>query len=389
MPKTLNEFSLRRRVHDILELGLGHDPFSNLVNISLIFLIVLNVIAFAAATVTDLNAAYGIWFERFNLFSVIVFSIEYAARIWSCIELPFLNDKSNTRARLEYALRPLQIIDLLVIAPFYLSFLLPIDLRVLRVFRLLRFFKLLRYSPALHALATVVKNEARALTGALVIMLSLITLGAAGIYFIESAAQPDKFGNMFQAMWWSIATLTTVGYGDVVPITPWGRLFGGIYMIFGIGVFALPIGIIATGFAQESNRRDFLVSWGLVARVPLFKGLDAQAIAEIMTLLYAQTYRPNQTVVREGAPADTMYFISSGEVEIDTNKGTRHLSDGEFFGEMALIEDRDHLHPVRTRSICRLLLLDRDDFIRLCAQHPEISRRVRETARKRAQLIDN
>jgi len=384
MPDLRPKITPRRRIHDILELGLGQDPFANLINISLIILIIANVIAFVAETVPSINARYGPWLEAFNIVSVIIFTIEYIARLWSCVELPFLDGKSGSRARAEYAVQPMQVIDLLAIAPFYLSFLLSIDLRVLRIFRLLRFFKLLRYSPALSSLATVIKNEARALFGALFIMLSLITLGGAVMYFIESNAQPDKFGTMFQAMWWAVSTLTTVGYGDVVPITPLGRLAGGIFMIFGIGVFALPIGIIATGFAQESNRREFTITWTLVARVPLFKDLDARAVSEIMTLLYARIYPPATTIVREGTQAETMFFIASGEVEVETEHGTVHLTDGDFFGEMALIENRNHLHAVRAATNCRLLLLDRVDFQRLCKKHPDIERRIKETAQARA-----
>jgi len=384
MPDLRPEITRRRRVHDILELGLGQDRFADIVNWALILLIIVNVIAFAAETVPSINAEYGLWLDAINFISVAIFTIEYVARLWSCVELPFLDGKSGTRARAEYAAQPMQVIDLLAILPFYLNFLIPIDLRVLRIFRLLRFFKLLRYSPALNSLSTVIRTEARALMGALFIMLSLITLGAAGMYFIESEAQPDKLGTMFQAMWWAVSTLTTVGYGDVVPVTELGRLFGGIFMIFGIGVFALPIGIIATGFAQESNRREFTITWSLVARVPLFKDLNARAISEIMTLLYARVYQPGTTIVREGMTAETMFFIASGEVEVETEHGTINLTDGDFFGEMALLEDRNHIHAVRTRSNCRLLLLDRIDFQRLCRKHPRIEQRIKETAQARA-----
>ena len=157
----------------------------------------------------------------------------------------------------------MMIIDLLAILPFYLYLLVPFDLRalrVLRLFRLFRLLKLLRYSPALLTLKRVVAREYRALLGALLLMMMLMLFSAAIIYFLEREAQPDKFGSIPAAAWWALATLTTIGYGDIVPITPWGKVFGGIVMLFGLGMFALPIAILATGFSQESARHEFVVT---------------------------------------------------------------------------------------------------------------------------------
>jgi len=167
----------RRRVHDILEHGVEGDPVSAVVNTGLIVLILLNVVAFAAETVPEIGARYAGAFRLFNLFSVAVFTLEYGLRLWSCVEIPMLRQFSPARARLHFAVRPLLIVDLLAILPFYLSFLIAIDLRVLRVLRLFRFLKLARYSPALHTLGRVLVNERRALLGALLVMASLILFG--------------------------------------------------------------------------------------------------------------------------------------------------------------------------------------------------------------------
>ncbi len=373
----------RQRINEILEVGIGHDAVANFVNRTLVVLIILNVIAFAAGTIPELAAKYGTFFEAFNLFSILIFTAEYLLRLWACVELPFLGHFSPFRARVYFAARPLMIIDLLAILPFYLSFIVPIDLRYLRIFRLLRFFKLLRYSTALNTVVRVIASERRALVAALVVMLTLIFFASTGIYLLERKAQPDAFGSVPAAAWWALSTLTTVGYGDVVPITAYGKLFGGLVMIFGLGMFALPIGILAAGFSRDANRHDFVVTWNLVARVPLFAGLDAADVAEVMRLLYARSYNPNTPVIRKGDTATTMFFIAAGRVRVKTGDEDVFLGSGAFFGEMALLENRIHRHTVIAVEHCRLLLLDRDDFEHIGIRFPTILEDVRAVARNR------
>lgn len=375
--------TLRQRIHDILEFASETDPVSQAINIFLVTLILLNVAAFAAATVDDINRVHGEAFELFNLFSVLVFTVEYALRLWSCIEIPMFHALRPWRARLNFALRPLMVIDLLAIAPFYLSFLFGIDLRILRVLRLFRFLKLVRYSPALVALGRVIVNERRALFSALLVMLALILFSATGIYFLERNVQPEVFGSIPSAAWWALATLTTVGYGDAVPLTPFGKLFGGLVMIFGLGMFALPIGIVATGFSQEANRREFVITWSMVARVPIFAHLEAAAVAQIGALLYSRNYQPGEVIFRAGEAATAMFFIASGEVAVDLDKEEVRLGEGDFFGEMALLFQRHRAHNVHAVTRCRLLVLDEKDFEQLCHRQPELLARVRKVAEER------
>jgi voltage-gated potassium channel len=152
-------------------------------------------------------------------------------------------------------LTPIALVDLIAILPFYLGLLVPMDLRFLRVLRLLRLFKLTRYSPALGALLDVIHNEAETLMAAFVVLLTMLVISAGGIYLLEGDLQPDTFGSIPDSMWWAIVTLTTVGYGDVVPITPAGRLFGGLIGLIGIGMIALPAAILASGFAENIHER--------------------------------------------------------------------------------------------------------------------------------------
>ena len=168
-------------------------------------------------------------------------------------------------------------------------------------------------------------------------------------------------------MWWAVVTLTTTGYGDVVPLTVGGRMIGSMLMIAGIAVLALMTGVLATGFAQEERRREYLRVWEQVARVPMFASLGVVTLSEIVGKLRTRYYPPRITVVRRGDAGDSMFFISSGEVEVRLpNGGSVRLGEGAFFGEMALLERQPRIgdgvddaadHPAG--ALCQRLLRDR------------------------------
>ena len=378
---------IRRRAYEILEIGRGEDRLSILFDNAIILLIVLNVVAFTLETVPEIQSQYGDLLFAFEVFSVAVFTVEYAFRLWSAVEVPFLQRCTPLEARLRFARRPFMIIDLLSILPFYLSLLLPIDLRILRMLRLIRFLKLARYSPALHTLLRVIANERRALMGATLLMVTMLLFSATGIHFLEREVQPDKFGSIPEAAWWAISTLTTVGYGDVAPVTGLGKLFGGVVMLIGLGMFALPIAIISTSFAQEVGRYDFVVTWSMLARIPLFAELDARSIAELMPYLHAHNYPVHWEVIAEGSEGESMFFIASGTIAVQTAGGVQILRTGDFFGEIAMLEQSLHQHAFTATSRARLLRLHREDFLRLERAHPDIGRHIRRVAaaRKRAE----
>ena len=375
---------LRREVHDVLEVGGDVHPMGRVVNGFIIVLIFLNAIAFAADTVPELAGRYRREFATFNAFSVIVFTVEYALRIWSAVEIPMLSRLPRWQARLRYAMRPMMIIDLLAFLPWYLHWLYPLDLRLLRVFRLFRLLMLVRYSPALQTLGRVVTDEYRALLGALLVILILLLFASSGMYLIERHMQPDKFGSIPQAAWWALATLTTVGYGDVVPVTPLGKMLGGVVMLLGVGMIALPVAIIATGFSQESTRHQFVVTWGMIARVPLFGSMDYSEIAEITKVLYTRTFMPGVPIVRASDAGDAMFIIASGEAVVEISPGQHALlKEGDFFGEMALLEHRRHKHDVVAKTRCRVYVLDSMSLARLERRHPEIMQQIRKMAEAR------
>ena len=245
----------RKRIAELLEKGQESDRQSKIVNLILILLITLNVIAIFLETVDPVYQQYRQAFWYFEVFSVAVFTVEYLARVWSCVELDEVDSGSPIRSRIRYMLTPIAVVDLLAILPFYLSLYLPIDLRFLRVLRLLRLFKLTRYSPALGALLDVVQKEADALLASVVVLLMMLVISAGGIYVLENELQPDTFGSMPSSLWWAIVTLTTVGYGDVVPVTIMGKMFAGLIGLIGIGMIALPAAILASGFAENLRGR--------------------------------------------------------------------------------------------------------------------------------------
>jgi voltage-gated potassium channel len=247
------EGSLRNKLFRIID----GDPeycgrIGRALNIFLMLLIISNVLAVILESVHPFYLAYKDFFILFEIFSIVVFSVEYLLRLWTIPEDPFYQGAISGRWR--YARTPMAIIDLLAILPFYLPFIFALDLRflrILRLFRLFRLFKLARYSSALSMIyRTVVKNK-EILVSAFVILLILLVLSSSLMYHVEYDAQPDAFDSIPSTMWWAIATLTTVGYGDIYPITPLGKLLGGFVAILGIAMFAIPTGVLATGFMEE------------------------------------------------------------------------------------------------------------------------------------------
>ncbi len=378
-----NKKTLRHRFYEILEARHSDDLLSVLFDVFIIVLIIANTVAFIAESVEEINVRLGPAFELFNIISVVIFTIEYLVRLWVAVESTPLRHLSPARARLHFATRPLLIIDLLAILPFYLGSFFGADLRVLRILRLLRFLKLARYSPALDTLGRVITNESRALVGALMVMLSLLIFASSIIYFLERDIQPEYFGSIPRAAWWAVSTLTTVGYGDVVPLSGAGKVFAGVMMIVGLGMFALPIGIIATGFAQEINRREFMVTWSTVASVPIFSGLNASTIAEIMSLLRSQTYTAGTRIMEKGEKASEMFFIITGTVEISAAGGFFELRSGDYFGEMALLEWRTRSADAIARTKCDLLVLEAGAFENLLRRNPILNEKMRDMAQAR------
>ena len=252
---------LRQRVWELLDVS--EDPQSGVadwdwVDVILLVLILLNVLAVILETVKSLQLRFGTAFWAFEVFSVGVFSVEYAARIWACTADP--RYRQPIIGRLRYVSSFGGVVDLLAILPFYVSLAVPaaaLDLRILRVLRLLRFARVLklgRYSDSLGRMKRVIGARRGDLGVALGAVGVVLILASSAIYYVEVDTQPDVFTSIPAAMWWGISALTTVGYGDITPVTPLGKFLGGIIQLLGIAIFALPAGIIAAGYEEESRR---------------------------------------------------------------------------------------------------------------------------------------
>src|SRR5262249_54663643 len=200
---------------------------------------------------------------------------------------------------------------------------------------------------------------------------------------LEHDAQPHLFSSIPASLWWSIVTIASVGYGDITPITVPGKVFAGFTMLLGIAMFAVPAGILATGFAAEIRRRDFVVTWNTVAKVPLFSTLNASGIAAIARLLQPQIAPAHYAIVRRGEPASAMFFIMSGEVEVDVRPHPVHLRGGQFFGEIALLKDTLRTATVTALTDTQLLALEASDFRKLIAQDPDLREKIARIAESR------
>ena len=243
---------LRKRLYDILE-GQEHSLTANLVNGTIIGLILLNVLVVMLESVESLESRFGGWFYLVEIGSVVLFTIEYLVRLWVIVEdRQFAHPLTG---RLRYMLTFRAVVDLLAVLPSYVGAFAEFDARLLRLLRLLRMLKLTRYSNSMDMLVSVFKREYAAILSATFVMIVIILFAAGGIYYLERDIQPQHFGSIPQAIWWATVTLTTVGYGDVVPVTGLGKAFGLLITIAGVGMAALPAGILASGFTREIERR--------------------------------------------------------------------------------------------------------------------------------------
>ncbi|WP_298375016.1 cyclic nucleotide-gated ion channel [uncultured Bradyrhizobium sp.] len=378
---TISDPGLRERLYELLEQD--HLPYSvgsRFVRL-VVAIITVDVLAAILASVPEIDAQFWWLFTAIEIAAVVAFALEYTARLWSVVGRS-LRDMTPLQARLEYAFSALGVIDLLAFLPSAIALAIG-DKTALVLFGMLPFLKLVRYSTAMRSLLAALHAERRTLFGCVVILTGAVLLFASLLYAIEHKVQPDKFGTMPQAMWWAIVTLGTVGYGDVVPVTPLGRIVTVVAIVVGFAMIALPVAIISTAFADEVRRRDFVVTWGMLARVPLFSHLNAADIADIMRLLRSQTVEAGEVLVRRGDAASSMYFITAGEVEIDLPSQRVRLADGSFFGEIALLRRTSRSGTVTAVRKTKLLLLDAQDFHALIERMPALAAHVRETAEAR------
>ncbi len=337
------------------------------------FLVVIGVGAVLIGTLPELPLVYA------RLLTIVCIAIALAFAAFYLIRL------SPVKGRLRKAVSLPAVVDLLGAVPLPLALILGMSAENARLFGVLWALKLIRLNPALELLWRVLRSERQPLLSVTTAFL-VVTLFASTIAFlVERNAQPEAFGSVPAALWWAVTTLTTTGYGDKIPVTFVGRILGGAVMVAGIGLFALWAGILASGFSSELRRREFLESWDLVVRLPLFRDLGAAALAEIARLLKAQDHASGSVIVRTGQPGDSMYFIAEGEVEVKAGAARIRLKPGQFFGEAALITGEPRNATVVTVGPARLLRLDVIEFRELSGRQPELLGIIQtEAARRKA-----
>ncbi len=317
------------------------------------------------------------------LLVALFFLLEWLIRL---VRAPLLAvPRGRPGARQRYLLSHLGVIDLLSGWGLPLALLLDVPPELAATAGVIWVLKLARYVAGFSLIGRVLRNERGPLLSVLAAFAIVLLLASTAVYLLEREGQPEAFGSLPSALWWCIVTLTTTGYGDVVPVTALGRVIAGLVMILGIAIFALCAGIVATGFAAEIRRRDFLGNWNLVAKVPLFQTLGVGVIAEVARLLRPRRLPAGVLLLRKGDPGDCMYFIVEGEVEVAVEPMPVRLGEGAFLGEMALVTGEPRSASVTTRRATQLLTLDIADFRALAGRHPELTRAIEaEAARRRA-----
>lgn len=379
----------RRRTYLMLESHFVNSAQQIWVRRVILIAIIASVLAAMMETVPELNAEYKWYFLTIERVALGLFAIEYIARVWVSVEDRDPRFHHRIRGRLRYMLTPMAIIDFLAIVPAILTFLPAHDLLVMRLFRLLRMLKIMRYSPALATLWAAIYSERRAWMAILTILLTLICFVSTLMWLIEHNAQPEAFASIPHAMWWTVVTLATVGYGDVVPMTTLGRFVGGIAMFMGVGMFSLPAAILASAFSREIGRSNFMVTYSMVAHVPLFSGLEAALISDIASKLQPRIMPPRYALIRRGEDIHAMYFIATGEVEVHVpGHKTMILGPGEMFGEIELVEQGVQVQmQATTLTECRLLELPVREFLDLFHCHRDLRDAVLEVHRSRHKSV--
>jgi voltage-gated potassium channel len=370
-------------LHDVLNPGENRSALSQAVKYLLILSVACSVCAAVWDTMPGLSPTALGWMGLVSIVTFVIFTIEYLGRLISATGRDPAAAEAPLLSAWHYFRSPLGIVDALVVLPQLGHAVGLLGPEWARLGAVLAVVKIARYARAIPLVTTVFRNEGRPLLAALTVMLVLLVLAASVMYTLEHDAQPRLFSSIPASLWWAIVTIATVGYGDMAPITVGGRIFAGVTMLIGIAMFAVPAGILATGFASEIRRRDFVVTWNTVAKVPLFAGLDAAGIASIARLLKPQIAPAHYVIVRRAEPATAMFFIMAGEVEVDVQPHPVRLRAGQFFGEIALLRDTQRTATVTALTEVQLLALEASDFRNLIEQYPDLGERIAKVAEGR------
>ena len=314
-----------------------------------------------------------------------VFLVEYVTRLWVAPESSRYAGRSAAFARWRWATTGTGLIGLLAIFP-AVALVTRYSVAGTDAASIFCFFWILKlglHAPAMETLGRVISNERATLASILIVFVIVLVMAATATHTFERIDQPNDFGSLPGALWWAVVTLTTTGYGDVVPHTVGGKIVGSLVMVSGIAVLALMTGVLATGFSEEERRREYLRVWDQVTKVPIFTALGTVTLSEIVSKLRTRHYPARIVVVRRGEAGDSMFFISEGEVEVRLPQASIKLGQGGFFGEMALLDRLPRSATIVTSQPTTLLVLYASDFYEVAAKIPSLVDAVEHEARRR------
>ena len=378
--------TLRARIHSLLDQASDGHAARRIRGFE-VALILVGISSVSAGTVDGLPPEARLVAAVVTGIVAALFFAEYLARLWVAPENPHLHHVGQARSRMQWVFSAEGIIDLLAVLPAVATAYggARLGAESASVFVLLWVLKLATHAQGVRLIARVFHNERSALSAAAALFVIVLFSAATIAHWLEAERQPEHFGSIPASLWWAVVTLTTTGYGDVVPLSTAGRMLGGLVMLCGICVLALLAGILANGFAAEVRRREFVRIWELVARVPFFADIGAIAISDIVDRLRSRIYPEGATVIRKGSAGDSMFFIVSGEVEVRVGERTLELRDGDFFGEMALLDRKPRSADVVALSPLTVLVLNVADFYQLAGQQPKLIEAIEaEAARRRS-----
>ena len=305
-----------------------------------------------------------LFLDIFLVISMILFLIEQVLRFYSEKKLTFLS-----------------VIDLVVLANYYLIGIL--DLRVLRIFRAYSTFNQHNILFPANTLLRTVYHQRFALLGSQIMVFSVLLIFSTLIHFIERDVYLEAFGSIISSMWFGITTLTTVGYGDITPLTGPGKVLAALTMFLGIGMFALPAAILASAYYEEIQKRNFLISLETISSIPLFEKLPVGAIGKINSKLHALLIPPHKTIIKKGEDSDAMYIIEFGTVEVQLEEPVI-LSTGDYFGERGLLLNEKRNATIISKNEVKLLKLNKMDLAELMSEHEALFRELAHTSAVRS-----
>lgn len=373
---------MRHTIHQIISRH-GRTTAARRFRIAYFTTVTLGLMAVVLYTLQGLGD-WAHWLTSRATFTIAaLYVMEWLVRIWVAPEASTL---PAWRARLRYVRSPSGLSD------FAAMLALPVGLNVdltgddKSLFCVVWSLKYVRYSEGLAMLGRVIVNQRTSLTSVLTVFVIVLLISATLVYVLERHNQPEAFHSIPAAMWWAIVTLTTTGYGDVTPQTVGGRMVAGVVMISGIAVFAMWAGILANGFSVELRRRDYLRTWELCSRVPIFRNGGVELISTVVHLLRIDDARPREVLMRRGESGDCMYFIVSGRVRVDGAHASVELGPGDFFGEMALLSGSARSATVTVLDAAELLVLDIADFRDLAGKRPDMIKTISDVAHERTRV---